>query len=383
MKFCAAVLSTVAVALTFSGVCGDAKVAQANAAKEDGSFWDRYLQDVDSFTPPPVPEPTPPPVPEPTPPPVPEPTPPPVPEPTPPPVPEPTPPPVPEPTPPPTSFPTSSPTPGCDLTIDFNCTDSATGTSCEEIPSEEQLICSCPDCVRELVFTYTGAGCNGNEVLCTDFFPAPHPETARITICDVNDAMNCPFEETVSIGDTITLSNPNCLPDGMAATVSSESGLLLQTVQLVTGCKFLDQGLVLKEEYGSFLSQGYSCDESDVHNCLLEIVYGLESCNIGGRDEQVYDFYIDLDGEISDLTADIPESDLMLAPEECVDAVIEAFIDVCSDNAYCAIAVVNMTNPETGPPCETTDEIKFNFTAGTLPPTAVPETPPPVPSPTP
>ena len=130
MKLCSAAFA--AVAMVAVGVnAGDATVVKANAAKEDGSFWDRYLQDVGSLTP--------------------------------------------------------APTPGCDLTINFNCTDCETGDSCEDIPSEENLICTCPDCVRELIFTYTGAGCSGNEAMCTDNVPAPHPECARITICDNAD----------------------------------------------------------------------------------------------------------------------------------------------------------------------------------------------------
>jgi hypothetical protein len=341
MKLCAAVLSTFAAALTLSGVSGGvANVAQGDTAKEDGSFWDRYLQDADSFTPPPNE------------------------------------PPVVPPTPPPAAPPTLSPTAGCDLTLTFACTESETGNPCETIPSEDQLICSCPDCVRELVFTYTGSGCNGNEASCTDIVPAPHPESARVTICDSSDAASCIFDEVVSIGDTITLSDDSCLPDNMAASTASEEGLLTQTVQLLTSCRFLDGGLILKEEYGAFQSEGYSCDEDDVHNCLLEILYEVEACNVGGRDEQVYEFFLDENGEIFSFIEQL--DDLMLAPEECVDAAKESFIDVCSDNTYTTVVVVNMTNPETGPTCEETDEITFTFTASTLPPTE-----PPIPVPTP
>ncbi|KAL3924028.1 MAG: hypothetical protein SGILL_001292 [Bacillariaceae sp.] len=311
------VYAAFAVALAAAGVsAGGETVAKHNVAKEDGTFWDRYLQDVSSFTP--------------------------------------------------------SPTPGCDLIVNFNCTDCETGDACEAIPPEEDLICSCPECVRELVFTYTGAGCNGNEAECEDFVPAPHSECARVTMCDADDELNCPFDGEVCIGDTITLSDSDCLPANMAATVASEPGLLLQTTALVTGCTFPDRGLVLKEEYGSFTSEGYSCDENDVHNCLIKIQYGLEACNVGGRDEQVYEFQIDMDGEICDLTEDIPASDLELAPEECLDAIKTEFIDVCTTNEYCAKAVVNMTNPETGPPCEKEDEIKFNTTVSTIPPTPSP-----------
>jgi hypothetical protein len=295
----------------------------SDVAKEDGTFWNRYLQDVDSF-------------------------------------------------------PTPAPTTGtCDVTFEFDCTHVPTGIPCVDIPNEDQPKCTCPECVREVIFTYTGTGCTGNELECTDFVDAPHPSPARVTICAGEDGTLCPFEGSVAIGETITISSTECLPASMVATVASGPGLLLQTVAVDTACVTGSDSVVLKDTYGAFQFVGYSCDESNTHICIEEVTYDLEVCNIGIRDEFLYEFFVDVNGVVSDLLLNVTDSELLLAPEECFSSTETMMIDRCQDIEYIAMGVANLTNPETGPPCEKQEEITFDFAVGTLPPIA-PPTPAPI-----
>jgi hypothetical protein len=319
-------MNLAASVILFAASIAGVQANDADVAKEDGSFWNRYLQDVDSL-------------------------------------------------------PTQPPVGTCDLTLDFTCTHVPTGVACVDIPDEDQIKCFCPDCVNEVIFTYTGEGCTGNEMECTDFVAAPHPSPALVTICAGTDATVCPFEGSVEIGDTITITSDECLPPSMVATVASVPGLLVQTVAVDTLCVADSDSVVLKETYGSFQFVGYSCG-AETHNCIEEVTYELTTCNVGGRDEQLYEFYVDVNGIVTDFTVDVPESDLMLAPGECYSANETQTIDRCVDSEYVAKGVANMTNPVTGPVCEKEEQITFDFIAGTLPPaTPVPATPGPTPVP--
>jgi len=338
-----------AAALAFGAVA-----TNGESPKEDGAFWNRYLEDVVSI--PPTPPPTPPPTAPPTQP----------------------------PTAPPTLPPTLPPTPPkeCMIDLEFNCTTKPGGgmeggVDCEEIPPESQLQCSCPECVRELTFQYTGASCAETADGCTQF--GTNPTTALVVVSDALNAETQYFQGEVTIGDTITIEDADCLPDGLIATIGVPGGDVSQAVIIDSQCDGGD-GIILGEEYGAFESVGYSCDENDMHNCLVEIIYETEVCNIGESDEQVYEFDITVNDTVCDMLEGVPPEDLELAPAECFAAVKEEFVNRCETSEYCSTAHVNATNPITGPPCEGKEEIKFNWTQATLPPTPV--TPAPSPAPT-
>lgn len=244
------------------------------------------------------------------------------------------------------------------------------GVPCTDIPGEEQFECTCPDCVRELVLTYTGTSCVADEVeTCTQF--GTNPATATIMIGDALNANETFFEGIVAIGDSITIEDPDCLPDSLVATVGVPDGAITQAVVIDSTCDG-GRGLVLLEEYGAFQSTGYSCDETDMHNCVAEVVYELEVCNVGGRDEQIYEFDVTINETVFDLLEGVSEEDLMLVPNECYAAVKEELVERCFSREYCVEAHANATNPETGPPCEAEQEIKFGWMVTTLPPVPAP-----------
>ena len=118
------------------------------------------------------------------------------------------------------------------------------GVDCEEIPPESQLQCSCPECVRELSFQYTGASCAETAVGCTQF--GTNPTTALVVISDALNAETQYFQGEVTIGDTVKVEDASCLPDGLIATIgvpvrSIFVSLLLHPCRLmiVVRCNFL------------------------------------------------------------------------------------------------------------------------------------------------
>jgi hypothetical protein len=135
------------------------------------------------------------------------------------------------------------------------------------------------------------------------------------------------------------------------------------------------------DNYGSFQSIGYSCDATDVHNCLIDIIYDLEVCNVGTTTETIFDFSLTINDTLTDLLAGVPPENVVLPPggsnplpESCLEAAVETFVNVCTTESYDVVGVANMTNPATGLPinCEDQQEIQFGWTQVTVMPTPPP-----------
>ena len=154
---------------------------------------------------------------------------------------------------------------------------------CVEIPQVPDLVCSCPECVRELQFTYNGSPCEDSLAAagkCLDTEPVP--PVADILCTDASDGSTL-LEGTYALGDQVVMGSASgaCLPDTIACSIASPEGLLAQTFEIDGSCDG-GQGLILKENYGAFTSVGFSCDESNQENCLIEVVYDLEVCRERG-----------------------------------------------------------------------------------------------------
>ena len=320
-------------------------------------FWRNYIRNLDSFTPPPTPGPTLPPTPGPTPPP------------------------TPPPTPGPTPGPTLSPTGECMIDSSLNCTAIMNNeeVDCEAIPSEDQSVCECEDCVREVKFKYTGLACSPGFAAsgkCTDE-GSPNPFVAGYRVTSCEDPTRVFVSGEAQQGDFINIGAPDgaCLPTCMNVVISVPTGEVTQTFEIDSTCSGNDRGLVLASDYGAFESIGYSCSETDTHNCIQGVSYGLEVCNIGSTDEQIYEWSLTLNEEEIDLLQDIPPSDVMLESGECFYDTYEVDVDRCNEFESCASMTANATNPETGlpPDCSEVDEIKFGWVQPeTLPPTPQP-----------
>jgi hypothetical protein len=413
MKFSAiTLLALQAITIGFVGVLAE----DGAIIQEDAGFWKQLVNEVDSFpTPPPTPGPTPPPTPAPTPgptaPPIPGPTPPPspaptpgptppptpgptpppspaptpgptappTPGPTPPPTPGPTPPPTPGPTPPPTPFPTLAPTGECSIDSCVNCTTIMNNEeiACEDIPQEDKPVCSCPDCVRDVRFVYTGLACSpafSASGKCADEGPNPFIAGYRITSCDDPTAVFASGEAQQGDSITIAAGGTSCLPECLSATISVPTGQVTQTFEIDSECAG-GNGLILISNYGSFESVGYSCDETDVHNCIQSISYGLKVCNTGTTEEQIFDWFLTINEEEIDLLEDVPPADVTLVPGECYYDTYDVDVDRCVAQESCVNITANATNPETGlpPNCPGLDDLKFAWDS--------PPAPPPTPNP--
>ena len=254
---------------------------------------------------------------------------------------------------------------------------------CEDIPDIKSPVCTCPECVRELQFVYTGKPCPQNQVdsgKCTQNGPNPFEAGYRIT-----DALDPTF--VLGTGqaeqkDTITItSTTGCIPDTLAVTISVPTGEVTQTFVMDAQCDPNGgRGLILLEDYGAFESTGYTCDANDVNNCLEEVSYGLQVCNIGSQDETIYDWYFERKVEESgaidyiDLLENVNPEDVMLNPGECYYDTRELDVDRCVKQTLFNDLAANATNPVTGlpPNCPENDDLKFGWDINTVPPTDSP-----------
>lgn len=333
---------------------------------------------VDVGTIPPSSSPTAPPTNPPTPPPTPAPT-------TPP-----TPPPTPSPTKPPTEVPSASPTPPptgvCSIDLEMTCATAANpDIPCTSLEAEEDIVCTCPNCVTEMIFTYTGAACNGREG-CTDT-SAPQ-SSAMFVVINPDTGAQLFMGMVDNVGDEIKLASTTCLPDNLEVLFTPlGGGTAFQTVIMDSSCD--DRGLFLQQSYGALDFVGYTCDDNSVHNCIEEVIYGFEVCNTGEVEMTVFELGFTLNKAVPiDLLTDI--ADRTLEPNECFTTTADSEVDLCEEMEYCAESFVNASSPDNGPTCFDRDEIKFSIESVSVPPTPSPTspptpspTPPPTPSPTP
>lgn len=260
--------------------------------------------------------------------------------------------------------------------------------TCDEIVAETQPLCQCENCVREVQFRYTGQACSPDFAAageCADTAPNPFVAGYRITGCD--DATQVFANGETEQGDMITIGAPDgvCLPACMNVVISQPTGAVTQTFKIDSACPSdgSGRGLILQNSYGAFESIGYSCSETDTHNCLEDVTYGLKVCNIGTTDEKIFEWeFFDQKTQV-DLLAGNPFVDADSG--ECLYDTYEAVVDRCVEFESCVNITASATDPATGlpAPCEDEHELKFGWEEpGTLPPTKAP-TPPPTPAPSP
>jgi len=271
-----------------------------------------------------------------------------------------------------------------------NCTAIMDGEeiACENIPPVDQPVCECEGCVREVQFKYTGLACSPGfsaSGKCADEGPNPFIAGYRITDCEDSTRVYAAGEAQQGDGVTIGAPDGACLPACMSVVISVPTGLVTQTFEIDSACGGDDRGLVLVSDYGSFESIGYSCSETDTHNCIQGVTYGLKVCNTGSTDEQIYEWSLSLNKEEIDLLQDVPPEDIMLSPGDCFYDTYEVDVDRCNELESCVDVNATATNPVTGlpPNCPGHDEIKFGWEQPVTPPPTPQPTPPPSPAPSP
>jgi hypothetical protein len=261
-------------------------------------------------------------------------------------------------------------------TASGNATGEFTEIPCEEIVPESQLVCTCPECVRELQFTYNGSPCEADLAAtgkCIDTVAAPF--VANIVCSNIENPSEVIVAGEYQLGETVTMTpapGQSCIPDTLTCSISSPEGVLAQTVELDASCDG-GRGLILLDNYGVFTSVGYSCDENDTHNCLIDIIYDLEVCNAGIEEETIFEWNFILNETVTDLLPLLDEDNILL-PEECLITAVEEFVNICQAEEYVATSTANATDPLTGFPfpCDDMEEIRFQWTLEPLPPTPAP-----------
>jgi hypothetical protein len=257
----------------------------------------------------------------------------------------------------------------CAVALNLRCLADDLITECENISTEENLACECTDCARELVFMFTANACDEVDLLtgqCTDNSAVTSPARVLVTVGETTL-----FEGTVEIGDSIDVArlDGECLSDTLSFVVlSPENDSVMQTIQMDAACDE-PEGLTLLSSYGAFDFIGYSCNATDVHNCMVDVTYLLATCNDDLSQELIlYELDFDTNGDVVDLLSG--NSPRFLDPNECLQSFIQSSVERCSGQEYVSMASLNASNTFTGPSCLHETELTFdtfsNFTNSSI-----------------
>lgn len=261
----------------------------------------------------------------------------------------------------------------CELDLDMDCLYGEDGLPCEEIIPEDKFICVCTECPKELTFTYTGLACN-DEPECEDSGVGPGP-TARIHIVNGDDSTDVLHAGVILEGQSLVLSRRDgtCLPDNLSFEIVGATGEAseLQTLKVSSSCT--DGSLRLLNSFGSLDFSGYSCSEDDTHNCMLDVLYEFNTCNVGPVDALLQSLIFNLTEDVNSTPVSDEQSDsLILAPSDCFKSTQIVSIDLCRENQYNASAAITGLSNRSGPPCEASDELQFGWEITTVSPTSSP-----------
>eukprot|EP00934_Nitzschia_sp_Nitz4_P007215 Nitzschia sp. Nitz4//scaffold66_size103028//76674//79817//NITZ4_004508-RA/size103028-processed-gene-0.123-mRNA-1//-1//CDS//3329556380//7205//frame0 len=287
---------------------------------------------------------------------------------------------------PPTGFPTlvptvvptmtitTAPTSVCVADLSMSCTAGGLGNiPCTSLVAESELLCACMECAREAVFVYTANPCEGVSD-CVDVSAEGPPSNAILQITDLDDAGTVLFSGSVALGTEIQISglSGECLPDSFAVSVTDEgTGELSQILALESWCGV--DGLSLRDSSGAIDFMGYSCDETDVHNCFIDVLYDFDSCNTGNTNMTLRTLLFELNGNTSDLlVSGIPTGGLMLGPSECYSTSVTSTVDVCSSEDYAAESMLTAATDTGGALCTDNDHLDFGWDAVTYAPSTSP-----------
>jgi hypothetical protein len=275
---------------------------------------------------------------------------------------------------------TSPPAPAsqnCGIDLSMVCQSETSNVACTDLKGEEQIQCTCSDCVRELLFRYTGNPCNEGFESCID--QRTWIEDATLLIYKADDLNDILFTETVIPGSEFVVrrAEGDCIADSIAVQVVSAvdgQAVVRQSSIIDTTCD--GRRLSLLDSYGALDFIGYSCSEKDVHNCFIDVTYTLTACNTDDASWIIKELEFTNNGETTDLLATVDSDDLLLSSDECYEAIAAAVIERCADGEYRANATVAVETLD-GAVCEDEEDLKFSLMVGSAPSTQTPSTPAP------
>ena len=79
------------------------------------------------------------------------------------------------------------------------------------------------------------------------------------------------------------------------------------------------RGLELLDTIGPLEFIGYTCSDTDVHNCFIDVLYCIEPCNTGEVDLFIAELIFTLNGDVTDLIPLLPDGDTILPAGECLN----------------------------------------------------------------
>jgi len=242
--------------------------------------------------------------------------------------------------------------PVCEMDTTLTCNDCMRG--------EEQPQCYCPaNCVREFRFVYR-ANNNGLPSLVT---------------VDIRNGSTQLGSTQVFANDEIIVRNGNACLENALTMVIRDGANVLSTQSIAPNCAIQGTGIVLGTTFGNVLEfSGYSCSDTDVHNCVEDVTY--EACVENDSTEPVTleSLVITSVGSVNILPSAIS---IDTASTVCQSGT--AKFDRCGPSTVKVIA--DTTSPG-GVPCDDETTVSFNPPVGTKFPTPSP-TQAPTPAPTP
>lgn len=243
---------------------------------------------------------------------------------------------------------------GC-IDVELGCVFGPNRAGCDTIVAEDQFNCTCADCARQLVFTYTARTCNGLAG-CQDL--APLTPQAQVSISSGSSNL---FGGPVSAeSPSIVLGQVDgaCLPASLNVEVRDSTGAtVLQTFTINSACTAAGGGPQLNTAYGALSFRGYSCGATDVHNCLVDVSYEALTCNIDTVRLVLDSLNFNIDGTgPTDVSGEIqPNPVMFLNPSECYTTTIIAGLETCITSQFTATVTVGF-RPSTGGGAVCTDQ---------------------------
>ena len=238
--------------------------------------------------------------------------------------------------------------PDCNLNMSLTCSghgDAAKelqGVACQNFVGEPEQRCKCPDCARELRFRYTGELCGPNVpgAKCRNVTSAMPHSAARVLIRrGYTDMLDVP---RVEVGrDVIFRNRGGCLPNDFTMfAMRVGTSIVSQQVDIVTNCN--NVGIPLMGSFGGFNFSGYSCNDTNVHNCFVDVAHNACIENDGTATRVLESFMLDVTGtstEVFNLLDGTNANDRQLtAGEKYCDTRITQ-IKLCTNNTkYTTIA---------------------------------------------
>jgi archaellin len=233
--------------------------------------------------------------------------------------------------------------PDCEVDLTLECTDTTTGTACEDLAPYENVECDCADegdCTTGLTFLFTGDPCppNPNGFECEgDFIPGN-----QALVQAVAGGLNFIFQGEVTIGDTITMQRFNdlCLLDTITVLITpvgGGSGTDLQRLTIDTRCQDADAGVRLSQSFGALQFIGYNCKDDPGLSCFSGVLYETCAINEGTVALEVAEFTLTVDGDTTPLLEGTTPV-VLPGGEFCAETTVEIFR--CTEETITANAVV-------------------------------------------